>query len=107
MALAASLAFALLREATALSTIAYVLALFSIADFWLGSIYFMDNIEYYPWAAVFPKTILQYLITQTSFSAIFVALEQMSLYQLPVAWFIAVHVAIMVFFTTQILAHKK
>ena len=91
---AASLSFLVVREVTPLFLIAYAFALIGIGGFWLSSIYLFDNMDDYPWFAAFPATLLRYLVIEALFSVVFVVLEQLSVFRLPSAWFLAIHAVI-------------
>ncbi|MDR1978834.1 MAG: hypothetical protein LBQ42_08880 [Synergistaceae bacterium] len=106
MAAVASLFFLVLREVTVLFRIAYGFALLGIAVFWWSGMSLVGNMKNYPWGAAFPVTAWLYLSTQVVFSAVFVLLEQTSLFRLPVAWFLLIHALIGAFFGIRIVLLK-
>jgi hypothetical protein len=94
LAAVASLFFLVVREITPLFLIAYAFALIGIGSFWFSSVYLFDNMDGYPWIAAFPAMLLRYLAVEVFFSAVFVILEQTSVFRLPSVWFLVIHAII-------------
>jgi hypothetical protein len=103
----ASLLFLVVREVTPLFLIGYAFALIGIGGFWLGSVYLFDNMGDYPWLAAFPAQLLRYLVTETAFSAVFVVLEQLSIFRLPPVWFFLIHAVIAAVFAVNLILLKS
>jgi hypothetical protein len=102
----ASLLFLVVREVTPLFLTAYAFALAGIAGFWLGSVYLFENMAAYPWLAAFPALLLRYLVIEILFSAVFVVLEQLSIFRLPPVWFFLVHAVIAAYFAVNLIFLK-
>jgi hypothetical protein len=96
------LLFLVVREITPLFLLAYAFALLGIGAFWLGSVYLFDNIQSYPWLAAFPALLARYLCVEVIFSAVFVALEQLSIFRLPPVWFFLIHALIAAYFAVNL-----
>jgi hypothetical protein len=107
MAGVASLPFLVVREVTTLFLIAYGFTLLGIAAFWWSGMSLVGNAERYPWGMAFPATVCRYLIVEVVFSAVFVLLEQLSLFRLPVTWFSLIHAVILAFFTIRLVLLKS
>jgi hypothetical protein len=102
----ASLFFLVVREVTPLFLTAYAFALFGIGASWFGAVYLFENMQDYPWLAVFPAVLLRYLIVEALFSFVFVVLEQLSLYRLPPVWFLLGHALIAAYFAVNLVLLK-
>ena len=107
MAGVASLLFLILREVTTLFLVAYGFALMGIAVFWWSNIHLLDNIKSYPWAVALTLKVWQYLVAELVLSAVFVVLEQFSLYSIPIVWFILLHALTMAFFAVPFILLKS
>ncbi|MDR1622912.1 MAG: hypothetical protein LBS00_11110 [Synergistaceae bacterium] len=93
-----SLLFLVIRETTTLFWIAYGFALLGIAAFWWSGMSLAGNVESYPWGMAVPATVCRYLCIEVIFSAVFVLLEQASLFRFPATWFFLIHAVILAFF---------
>lgn len=102
----ASLFFLVIREASTLFWIAYGFALLGIAAFWWSGMSLAGNVESYPWGMAVPMTVCRYLSVEVVFSAVFVLLEQTSLFRLPVPWFFSIHAVILAFFGIRLVLLK-
>jgi signal transduction histidine kinase len=102
----ASLFFLIAREITPLFWIAFAFALIGIGGFWFGAVYLLSNMRVYPWFAIFPAQLLHYLIVEVLFSAVFVALEQFSVFRLPPVWFFLIHALIAAYFAVNLVLLK-
>jgi hypothetical protein len=98
----ASLFFLVVREITPLFMLAYVFALFGIGASWFGAVYLFENMRNYPWLAAFPGTLLRYLTVEMLFSAVFVVLEQLSVFRFPPVWFLLAHGLIAAYFAVNL-----
>jgi len=80
---------------TVLSMAAYLFGLIGITMFCLGSIYMIESPKSYPWFAAFPSRIWQYLITEILLSALFVLIEILFNWSLPIQWFVFLQIIIL------------
>lgn len=85
----------LVVKITALSVTAYVFSLIGNVMFSAGKLYVIDSPKTYPWFAAFPMRIWQYLISELALSVIFVAVENLGGWSLPVPYFILLHIILL------------
>lgn len=97
----------LIVTVTALFVAAYVLALLGIVMLSLGWLYLFNNLQSYPWLAAVPRTARRYLTLQIILSAVFVILEQLNLFSLPMQWFLLLHIFLLAFFAVLIIMLKS
>jgi hypothetical protein len=69
LAVVATSLFLVVREVTALFSIAYGFTLLGIAAFWWSGMSLVGNVESYPWGMAFPITTYRYLSVELVFSA--------------------------------------
>lgn len=102
LAVVASLMF-LLVTVTPDFIVAYIFALIGIAGLLICTLVMISKKENFAWVSALPHQALIYLIIQLVFSIVFVVLEQLAVYTLPVAWFIVIHAVILAIFAIRLI----
>ena len=92
---------------TPLFITAYAFALISIAAFCFGNLYLIESSRSYPWFAAFPIRVWQYLITELVMSAVFVIIENLFKWSLPVQWLIFIHIILLGVFSIPLVLMKS
>jgi hypothetical protein len=88
---------------TPLFVTAYLFALLGVGAFCMGSLYMLASIKSYPWFMAFPRAIWRYIGIQYALSILFVVLQAVDVFTLPLMYFLLVQFLLLGFFAVKLL----
>jgi hypothetical protein len=91
---------------TPLSITAYIFAVIGIGIFTLGNLFILKFDNNYPWVAAFPIITTWYLVCDTAISIVFLLLENLIKWSIPLVWFLLIQIIVLAIFSIRLIVIK-